>query len=284
MTTAPNGTTHFVISARAFATTFQENRTPSRASSALQSTSALASRATDACACASRAMTRRAARAAPNVDDRDRSASTTRAQSYGRTVCTWAHPARIRRRGRARGRFARASRSRARGASRAMRRRVRGTSQTLARALCEETIRARDAGQRRAVEALRRATSGERGRGVYLHGRAGRGKTALADGAFAAARRREGGGERWSWHALARRAHEAVGARGSDGFYALGRDWFGRWVRVVMVDEIEIADVGDAVVRGRGAGTRGDAGARGTGGGRGGRFQRLMASRARAGV
>ena len=51
-----------------------------------------------------------------------------------------------------------------------------------------------------------------------------------------------------------------------------------------MVDEIEIADVGDAVVRGRGAGTRGDAGARGTGGGRGGRFQRLMASRARAGV
>jgi hypothetical protein len=38
VTTAPNGTTHLAISAREFATTFQDIRTPSFASSADQST------------------------------------------------------------------------------------------------------------------------------------------------------------------------------------------------------------------------------------------------------
>ena len=49
VTTHPNGTTHFDISAREFATTFHENRTPSFASSAPQSTP---DGACEACACA----------------------------------------------------------------------------------------------------------------------------------------------------------------------------------------------------------------------------------------
>lgn len=114
--------------------------------------------------------------------------------------------------------------------------------------------RARDDGQRRAVDALRRCARDHArvGRGVYLHGRAGRGKTALADACLTEAAARGRRCARWHFHALLARAHEEASRRSvgaSDVFYGIGRDWLFRSAPLVMVDEIEIADVGDATVR-----------------------------------
>ena len=131
--------------------------------------------------------------------------------------------------------------------------------------------RAWDDAQRRAVDALRRCARdhARTGRGVYLHGRAGRGKTALADACLMEAAARGRRCARWHFHALLSRAHEEASRRNvgaSDVFYGIGRDWLFRSAPLVMVDEIEIADVGDATVRARGdARARGD-GAEGGGG------------------
>ena len=78
------------------------------------------------------------------------------------------------------------------------------------------TTEARDDGQRRALDALERFYDGARlgtraGRGVYLHGGVGRGKTALADATSEDAR--EKGGlevERTHFHAFMARIHRAL--------------------------------------------------------------------------
>ena len=127
------------------------------------------------------------------------------------------------------------------------------------------TTEARDDGQRRALDALERFYDGARlgtraGRGVYLHGGVGRGKTALADATSEDAR--EKGGlevERTHFHAFMARIHRALhesamkargeGEGGADPLWTLGKNMATKTRQhVLCLDEMEISDVADAMV------------------------------------
>ena len=153
----------------------------------------------------------------------------------------------MRRRARARGRVAR-------GATTATRDAARATT-------------ARDDGQAAALDALEAFYDGarrgaRRGRGVYLHGGAGRGKTALADSTSDAARRAGDAVdvERTHYHAFMaevhRKLHEGAtagrgeGGGGRDPLWDMGKAMATttRGQKVLVVDEMEISDVADAMV------------------------------------
>ena len=128
------------------------------------------------------------------------------------------------------------------------------------------TTEARDDGQRRALDALERFYDGARlgtraGRGVYLHGGVGRGKTALADATSEDAR--EKGGlevERTHFHAFMARIHRALhesamkargegGGEPADPLWTLGKNMATKTRQhVLCLDEMEISDVADAMV------------------------------------
>lgn len=108
-----------------------------------------------------------------------------------------------------------------------------------------------DAGQTRAIDALVRALTSDPadGRGVYLHGAAGRGKTALA-GCALQTLGREKRAKSWHFHALMAHAHAGTSREGysSDGFAAFGARLAKESDGVILVDEVEISDVADAMV------------------------------------
>ena len=89
-------------------------------------------------------------------------------------------------------------------------------------------------------------------RGLYLWGGVGRGKTFLVDMFFDALDLPAGAKRRTHFHRFMREVHAQLRAHAGerDPLAAIARDW-GRALRVLVLDEFFVSDIGDAMLLGR---------------------------------